>query len=215
MAAPLLQFVSVGGEVGIAVHSAAALAWLLKNPPPAMIPVYLSRVVVKELNEEAKMPTSKSGEKFHSFGRAKLQDDMDEERKAKTPAKAGPKSMEAPKKESKGEAAPKAAKEPEGGKANDHDADDMETMPDTPTSIEEHVSAHGPSDHTIHKMGADGMHHTLSHHGGMKHKATHSTPEEAHMHLGKAMGAQAMGDGGGLSPAAPQPAATGGIPGMM
>lgn len=209
MSAPQLQFVTVKGEPGVVVHSAAALAWLLKNPPPAAIPVYLSRVVAKELLEEAKMPEAKDGSKHHSFGRAKLHDDMEADKKAH----AGPKSMEAPKKESKGEVRKEAKAE---GETPEHEAkeQDMETMPDTPMSIEEHVGQHGPSDHTIHKMGADGMHHTLSHHGGMKHKATHSTPEEAHGHMAKAMGIQ-LGDGGGLSPAAPQPAATGGIPGMM
>jgi hypothetical protein len=205
---PQLQFVKVCGEVGIVVHSAAALHWLLKNPPPASLPVYLSRVVAKELKEEAKMPEAKDGSKHHSFGRAKLHDDMESDRKAK----AGPKSMEAPKKESKGEAEPKAKGEAEGGE------DNMETMPETPTPIEQHVQQHGPADEVHHKIGGDGMHHVLTHHGGQKHKSVHGTHDEAYAHMGKAMGAMAgplQADGGGMSPVAPPPAGGGGIPGMM
>jgi hypothetical protein len=159
--------------------------------------------------EETKMsPQAKDGSSHHSFGRAKLHDDMESDRKAK----AGPKSMMAPKKESKGEAEPKAPKESEAGTEHEN----MEAMPDTPTPIEQHVSQHGPADEMHHKMGADGMHHVHSMHGGQAHKSTHSTFQDAHMHMGKAGGAAALADGGGMSPVAPPPAAPGGgIPGMM
>ena len=209
MPAPQLQFVNVAGEVGIAVHSAAALHWLLKNPPPKSIPVYLSRVVAKELNEEAKMPEAKDGSKHHSFGRAKLHDDMEEDKKAK----AGPKSMEAPKKEGKGEVRKEAKAE---GETPEHEEKEMEAVPETPTSIEEHVGKHGPADEVHHKIGGDGMHHVLSHHGGQAHKSVHGTHEDAHHHIGRAMGVGGpLADGGGMSPAAPPPEGGGGIPGMM
>jgi hypothetical protein len=155
------------------------------------------------------MPSAADGSKHHSFGRAKLHDDMESDKKAK----AGPKSMEAPKKESKGEAAPKAKGEAEAG----GEPENMETMPDTPATIEAHVSQHGPADEVHHKIGADGMHHVLSHHGGQAHKSVHGTHEDAHHHIGKAMGMMggATADGGGMSPVAPPPAGGGGIPGMM
>ncbi len=153
-------------------------------------------------------PMAKDGSKHHSFGRAKLHDDMSEDKKSH----AGPKSMEAPKKESKGEAEPKEPKESEAGGEHEN----MEAMPETPTPIEQHVSQHGPADEVHHKIGGDGMHHVMSSHGGQKHKSIHGTHEEAHAHMGKAMGAGAMmADGGGMSPVAPLPATGGGIPGMM
>ena len=155
------------------------------------------------------MPHAKDGSGHASFGRAKLHDDMEADKKSH----AGPKSMEAPKKESKGEAAPKPKGESEGGGEHEN----METMPETPTPIEQHVSQHGPADEVHHRIGNDGQHHVLSHHGGQTHKSVHPTHEAAHHHIGAAMGVMpgATADGGGMSPAAPEPAAAGGIPGMM
>jgi hypothetical protein len=53
MSAPQLQFVKVRGEAGIVVHSAAALHWLLRQPPPKSVPVYLAKEVAAELKREA------------------------------------------------------------------------------------------------------------------------------------------------------------------
>jgi hypothetical protein len=53
LSAPQLQFVKVGDEVGIVVHSAAALHWLMKLPPPKSVPVYMAKGVMEELKREA------------------------------------------------------------------------------------------------------------------------------------------------------------------
>jgi hypothetical protein len=62
----------------------------------------------------------------------------------------------------------------------------------TKTPIEEHVGLHGPA-HEIHYHHdqATGKHHVTSHHGegeGGHHHSVHKSHEEAHAHMGKAMG---------------------------
>ena len=83
-------------------------------------------------------------------------------------------------------------------------------------SIEEHVKAHGPA-HAVHHIEHEGTHHVFSHHEGgaeATHHSTHGSAEEAHEHMGKAMGigaeaqeptespddaeAMPMGGGGGI-----------------
>ncbi len=53
MSMPQLQFVKVDGVVGIVVHSAAALAWVMRSPPPASVPIWLAKGVLEELKREA------------------------------------------------------------------------------------------------------------------------------------------------------------------
>lgn len=149
------------------------------------------------------MPVAADGTKHHSFSRAKFHDDMAADKKAEG-MKPAAKPMAA--KGSAGE------EEPAGG-----EAENMESMPDTETPIEEHVEQHGPADEMHHKVGADGMHHVMSHHGKMKHKSRHDTHEEAHAHIGKAMG---MGGGAdekmpmGANEPEAAGAPSGGIPGL-
>lgn len=156
------------------------------------------------------MPTAKDGSKHHSFGRAKLHDDMEADKKA--PAKAKPAEAEP-----KGKAAMGEHAEPDGDEAGKGTMDDE---PDSEMPIEDHVAEHGPAEATEHMIGKDGMHHVRSHHQGQKHKSRHNTPEEAHAHMGKAMGMgmenpDAMGEGGAAMPEpAGAPSGGGSIPGL-
>jgi hypothetical protein len=154
------------------------------------------------------MPVARDGSKHHSMGRAKLHDEIH--------GKGGSKFQD-------GGGGAKVAEEPAKGAASEHEEPDqdeggkgMEAMPDTETPIEEHVSEHGPAEAHQHVVGKDGMHHVLTHHGGSKHKSRHNSPEEAHAHIGKAMGMEAAAEP--MGPEAPEaagaPAGGGGIPGL-
>lgn len=54
MSRPTLTFVRKQEACGIAVHSLEALNWLLRVPPPAKIPVFLSRDLYMDLQEITK-----------------------------------------------------------------------------------------------------------------------------------------------------------------
>lgn len=62
---------------------------------------------------------------------------------------------------------------------------------DSEMSIGEHVAEHGPATHVMHAEHG-GSHHVTTHHGGMgqnMHHSTHASHEDAHSHMGEAMGA--------------------------
>lgn len=102
----------------------------------------------------------KTGRMHHSASRARLADDMAAEKK--------PAMM--PKKEPMGE-------KPE------HE--------ESPEDIHEVVAEHGPAHHVeYHHDEAAGKHHVHSKHGEAEHEhhAVHDTMEEAHAHMGHAMG---------------------------
>lgn len=151
------------------------------------------------------MAMAKDGSKHHSFGRAKLHDDMNADKEAESKPK------------------PKAMADGGGGAAADPApaepgaAGEMESMADSPESIHDVVSEHGPAEEVHHKVGADGQHHVLTHHGKHKHKSSHMDHQSAHQHMGHAMG---MGGESGGMPNAPEPAGAamggggGGIPGL-
>lgn len=53
--------------------------------------------------------------------------------------------------------------------------------------IESVVQEHGPAEE-VHMQHGEGGHHVHSKHGGKSHHSDHASPEEAHAHMGKAMG---------------------------
>jgi hypothetical protein len=129
------------------------------------------------------MPIAKDGSKHHSFGRASLHDSM---------------------------AADKAepVKKMAGGSPGRAMAKDSQPNPDaelpeeSPEDIHDVVAEHGPAVeiHSHHDHEA-GMHHVTSHHGehkhghedgaGFTHHSKHATHEDAHRHMGHALGVSA------------------------
>lgn len=111
------------------------------------------------------MPYAKDGTPHHSASRAKMHDERNAgpaTGSAKPPTKTHTPNI--PK-----EKTAKASGENEG-------------------SIEEHVKQHGPA-HGLHHFVHEGAHHVVSHHGdGEVHVSKHGSAEEAHEHMGKAMG---------------------------
>ena len=108
--------------------------------------------------------TAQDGSNHHSASRAKLHDER------------APKAVAAP---------VKAMAKPGTAAGGGHPAP-------TETPIEEHVGTHGPATEVHHKHDkTSNKHHVTSHHGegeSAKHHSVHDSAEEAHDHMGKAMG---------------------------
>jgi hypothetical protein len=127
---------------------------------------------------------AKDGSMHHSAGRAKLHDEMS--------AGADKKNV-APMKKPASDTADGAKKT--GFAPIPHDHPHMAGPHQTPsdTDISEHVSEHGPATH-VHHIDHEGTHHVTTHHGGMgknMHHTEHESAEEAHAHMGEAMGGEA------------------------
>lgn len=76
--------------------------------------------------------------------------------------------------------------------------------------IESVVQEHGPADEVQMQRG-EGGHHVHSKHGGKSHHSDHGSAEEAHAHMGKALG---IGMGEQSSEQSHPPKQEHGLPGM-
>jgi hypothetical protein len=130
---------------------------------------------------------AKDGSMHHSAGRANLHDQMSAgaEKKSKVADMKKPSAGD-------GKTEPKKS----GSTSIPHDHPHMAGPHQTPsdTSIGEHVAEHGPATHVHHAHHEEsGKHHVTTHHGGMgqnMHHSEHDTAEEAHAHMGEAMGGE-------------------------
>lgn len=122
------------------------------------------------------MPRDKMGNPAHSFGRARLNDEM-EENKRHTAKVVNPRS-----------------------RAEGHQPDPDSTMEESSAEdIRDVVAEHGPAKevHSYHDHEG-GKHHVTTYHGehrhgkeegaGFTHHSNHASAEEAHTHIGKALG---------------------------
>ncbi len=114
------------------------------------------------------MPKDGAGNPVASFGRGKLNDDIRNQHASKAIT---PKSRPA-------------------GHQPDPDAE-TEMVTDSPEAIQDVVAQHGPASemHSKHDH-ASGMHHVTTHHGDFKHHSTHGSQQEAHAHMGHALGVE-------------------------
>ena len=111
------------------------------------------------------MPYDKSGKPAHSFGRAKLNNEL--EAAQPSHASVSPKSRPA-----------------------GHQPDpDSEMGEQSPEDIRDVVKEHGPANELHMKSDhAAGVHQVTTEHGGFKHHSKHGSAQEAHKHMSHALG---------------------------